>query len=78
MSIQFKSITELNELIDKKAISVSELTQESIQLAKAVEWALNTFQMKNIRKKSAQTTFLWANEVKGKPGKHHRKPFEKS
>jgi len=34
MSIQFKSITELNELLDNKAISVSELTQESIQLAK--------------------------------------------
>ena len=34
MSIQFKSITELNELLDDKAISVSELTQESIQLAK--------------------------------------------
>ena len=29
MSIQFKSITELNELLDNKAISVSELTQES-------------------------------------------------
>ncbi len=34
MSIQFKSITELNELLNSKAISVSELTQESIQLAK--------------------------------------------
>ena len=34
MSIQFKSITELNELLDDKAISVSALTQESIQLAK--------------------------------------------
>ena len=34
MSIQFKSITELNELLDNKSISASELTQESIQLAK--------------------------------------------
>ena len=34
MSIQFKSITELNELLNSKEISVSELTQESIQLAK--------------------------------------------
>ena len=34
MSIQFKSIIELNELLNSKAISVSELTQESIQLAK--------------------------------------------
>ena len=34
MSIQFKSITELNELLDNKLISASELTQESIKLAK--------------------------------------------
>ena len=34
MSIQYKSITELNELLDNKAISVLELTQASIQLAK--------------------------------------------
>ena len=34
MSIQFKSITELHELQEKKAISASELTQESIKLAK--------------------------------------------
>ena len=34
MSIQFKSITELNELLDNKSLSASELTQESIQLAK--------------------------------------------
>ena len=34
MSIQFKSIIELNKLLDSKSISVSELTQESIQLAK--------------------------------------------
>ena len=34
MSIQYKSITELNELLDNKVISVLELTQESIQLAK--------------------------------------------
>ena len=42
MSIQFKSITELNELLDNKAISVSELTQESIQLAKKYD-ELNCF-----------------------------------
>ena len=34
MSIQFKSIIELNELLDNKSISALELTQESIQLAK--------------------------------------------
>ena len=34
MSIQFKSINELRKLLDNRAISVSELTQESIKLAK--------------------------------------------
>ena len=34
MSIQFKSIIELNKLLDSKSISVSEIIQESIQLAK--------------------------------------------
>ena len=34
MSIQFKSINELRKLLDKRAISVSELIQESIKLAK--------------------------------------------
>ena len=37
MSIQFKSITELNALLDNKSISASELTQESIKLAKNIK-----------------------------------------
>ncbi len=55
MSIQFKSITELNELLDKKVISPSELTQESIELAKKYN-ELNCFvtlNEENSRKKSA-------------------------
>ena len=42
MSIQFKSITELNALLDNKSISASELTQESIKLAKKYK-ELNCF-----------------------------------
>ena len=55
MSIQFKSITELNELLDNKAISASELNQESIQLAKKYS-ELNCFvtlNEENAKKKSA-------------------------
>ena len=55
MSIQFKSITELNELLDNKSISASELTQESIQLAKKYN-ELNCFvtlNEENSAKKSA-------------------------
>ena len=55
MSIQFKSITELNELLDNKSISTSELTQESIRLAKKYS-ELNCFvtlNEENSTKKSA-------------------------
>ena len=55
MSIQFKSITELNELLDNKSISALELTQESIQLAKKYS-ELNCFvtlNEENSAKKSA-------------------------
>ena len=34
MSIQFKSIVELRGMLDEKLISASELTQETLQLAK--------------------------------------------
>ncbi len=42
MSIQFKSITELRAMLDAKSISASELTQESLQLAKKYK-ELNCF-----------------------------------
>jgi len=34
MSIQFKSIADLREMLDDKSISASELIQESLELAK--------------------------------------------
>ena len=46
MSIQFKSINELRKLLDNRAISVSELTQESIKLAKKYS-ELNCFVILN-------------------------------
>ena len=42
MSVQFKSIAELRAMLDDKAISASELAQESFQLAKKYE-ELNCF-----------------------------------
>ena len=42
MSIQFKSIIELREMLDSKAISITELTQESFLLAKKYD-ELNCF-----------------------------------
>ena len=42
MSIQFKSITELRTMLDDKLISTSELTKESLQLAKKYK-ELNCF-----------------------------------
>ena len=43
MSIQFKSISELRAMLDDKAISASELAQESIELAK--KYSLDPCQM---------------------------------
>ena len=34
MSIQFKSIVDLRAMLDEESISASELTQESLKLAK--------------------------------------------
>ena len=42
MSVQFKSIVELREMLDDKLISASELTEESLKLAKKYE-ELNCF-----------------------------------
>ena len=42
MNVQFKSITELRAMLDDKLISASELTQESIKLAKKYK-ELNCF-----------------------------------
>ena len=42
MSIQFKSIHELREMLDSKAISSSELTQETLKLAEDLK-ELNCF-----------------------------------
>ena len=57
MSIQFKSITELNELLDNKAISPSELTQESIQLAKKYS-ELNCFVTLNEEKSTKKASII--------------------
>ena len=61
MSIQFKSITELNELLDNKAISVSELTQESIQLAKKYS-ELNCFVTLNEENSSKRANSIKRDE----------------
>ena len=42
MSIQFKSIHELREMLDSKLISSSELTQETLNLAEELK-ELNCF-----------------------------------
>ena len=42
MSIQFKSITELRAMLDDKLISTSELTQETLEIAKRYK-ELNCF-----------------------------------
>ena len=42
MNIQFKSIIELRAMLDKKSISITELTQESFLLAKKYD-ELNCF-----------------------------------
>ena len=59
MSIQFKSISELRAMLDDRAISASELAQESIKLAKKYE-ELNCFVTMNeeLGKKNANTIDL--------------------
>ena len=64
MSIQFKSITELNELLDNKAISASELNQESIQLAKKYS-ELNCFVTLN--EENAKKNQPLSTEIKKSP-----------
>ena len=61
MSIQFKSITELNALLDNKLISASELTQESIRLAKKYK-ELNCFVTLNEENSTKKAASLNRNQ----------------
>ena len=64
MTIQFKSIPELRMMLDQKSISASELTQESLKLAKKYK-ELNCFVTMNEDVSSKKASVIDQNKKTG-------------